>query len=89
MLPILIITGEVGGIVCSGAGKAKKIHSLNDGKEIHFSVGNSSMDIPMIEISSIINWSIHPDDQFHSEATKLGWIITERPSDFVKEEKFK
>jgi HAD superfamily phosphoserine phosphatase-like hydrolase len=83
-----IITGEVGGICCSGPGKAEKILSLSDNKEIHFSVGNSSMDIPMIELSTIVNWSLHPDEQFHGEAKKLGWTITERPSDFVKEEKF-
>ncbi len=88
LTPEGIITGDVKGICCSGQGKADKVNSLLDGREVLFSCGNSSMDIPMIELSKKVSWSIYPNEQFLSESQEKNWHITPRPADFVEEEKF-
>ncbi|MBT3586301.1 MAG: HAD-IB family phosphatase [Halobacteriovoraceae bacterium] len=83
-----LITGEVAGIACAGEGKAIKVRSLWSGGSIDFACGNSMMDIPMLELSQKLCWSVYPDQDFHNEALKRQWQITPRPVDFTEENKF-
>jgi len=83
------ITGNLSGILCAADGKAEKVLSLWEKPEdILFSVGNSSMDAPMMELASHLKWCVYPNDQFLKESTEKKWKITPRPEDFVEEAKF-
>ena len=82
------ITGSYAGILCAAAGKAEKVLSLSENSPILFSAGNSSMDIPMIEISSQVKWAIYPNEEFKKQAEEKAWPILPRPEDFKEEAKF-
>lgn len=82
------ITGRAAGIVCAGAGKAKKVRSLAQAESIVFSAGNSMMDIPMIEIADPIRWAVYPNAEFEAQALERGWLLLKRPASFKEEAKF-
>lgn len=85
-----VITGEIDNISCAGAGKADKIKYLCRKKEpIVFACGNSLMDVPMMQLSTQIIWSVYPNSAFQVFCQKKGWQILDRPADFAEESKLR
>ena len=68
-------TGRSTGIPTVGAGKAQRLSAENQ-SPILLSVGNSSLDIEMLQLSEGVAWAINPDEALRATAEREGWLIT-------------
>jgi len=70
-------TGRPTGIVTLAEGKAERLRAATS-EPIALAVGNSVLDIAMLELSEHLSWAVHPDDTLRVHAERRGWLITPR-----------
>ncbi len=70
-----LATGRSTGIPTVGAGKAQRV-SAEIEAPVLLSVGNSSLDIEMLQLSERMAWAINPDPALRAAAEREGWLIT-------------
>jgi phosphoserine phosphatase len=68
-------TGRSAGIPTVGAGKAQRLRAETRAP-ILLAVGNSSLDLEMLQLSSGVAWAINPDRELRALAEREGWLIT-------------
>ena len=70
-----LATGRSTGIPTVGAGKAQRV-SAEIEAPVLLAVGNSSLDIEMLQLSERMAWAINPDPALRATAEREGWLIT-------------
>jgi phosphoserine phosphatase len=70
-----LATGRSTGIPTVGAGKAQRV-SAEIKAPVLLAVGNSSLDIEMLQLSERLAWAINPDPALRAAAEREGWLIT-------------
>ena len=70
-----LATGRSTGIPTVGAGKAQRVSAETEAPVL-LAVGNSSLDIEMLQLSEHVAWAINPDPDLRAVAEREGWIIT-------------
>ena len=68
-------TGRSAGTPSLGAGKARRIQAETTAP-ILLAVGNSTLDMEMLQLSTGIAWAINPDRELEALAAREGWLIT-------------
>ena len=71
-------TGRSTGIVTVGEGKAERLRAATS-EPIALAVGNSVLDVAMLELSERFRWAVDPDDILRTQAESRGWLITDDP----------
>jgi len=71
-------TGKASGIVPCGQGKVQRLRASSS-DPVLVAVGNSVVDIEMIEISEDVRWAVEPDSALRDLAERKGWNITAHP----------
>ena len=78
-------TGETVGTVTTGAGKARRLREACEARgaseahgtcEVELAVGDSALDVHLLELSSGVSWAINPDPTLEREADARGWLVT-------------
>ena len=69
-------TGRHRGVPTCGAGKAQALRSRAVGP-VRLAVGNSVLDVEMLELSEDVRWVIEPDAGLREIAEHKGWLITD------------
>ena len=82
-----IFTGKHTGISCAGIGKADKIEAFWKDR-VSIVIGNALLDADMLKLAKDAAWAVHPDDDLLKIANENNWHITDKPADFVEEDKF-
>lgn len=70
-----LATGRSTGIPTVGAGKAQRVSAETEAPVL-LAVGNSSLDIEMLQLSEHVAWAINPDPILRAAAEREGWLIT-------------
>ncbi len=70
-----LATGRSTGIPTVGAGKAQRVSAETEAPVL-LAVGNSSLDIEMLQLSERMAWAINPDPVLRAAAEREGWLIT-------------
>lgn len=71
-------TGLPQGIATHGPGKAAAIrNATND--PVYLAVGNTHIDIEMLELSIDLRWAVEPDDKLRAVAARENWTIIDHP----------
>lgn len=68
-------TGGTVGTVTTGAGKAQRFREAC-ALEVELAVGDSALDVHLLELSSGVSWAINPDPTLEREAAARGWLVT-------------
>ena len=71
-------TGNPEGIVTCGPGKAQRLRQASS-EPVLVAVGNSILDIEMVELSEDVRWVVEPDSAMRDLAERQGWLITTLP----------
>lgn len=71
-------TGSSTGIATIGAGKAERLRAATR-QPIALAVGNSVLDIDMLQLSTHVSWAVNPDATLRAHAESQGWLITCEP----------
>jgi phosphoserine phosphatase len=69
-------TGGHRGTPTFGAGKVQRITERTS-DPISLAVGNSILDVQMMELSRDLRWAVNPDDALRAVAEQNNWLITE------------
>lgn len=68
-------TGRSSGIPTVAGGKAERLRAVTS-DPIALAVGNSVLDIAMLELSDRFRWAVDPDDTLRARAESQAWLIT-------------
>ena len=71
-------TGRSTDIVTVAEGKAERLRAATS-EPIALAVGNSVLDVAMLELSDRLRWAVEPDDILRAQAESHGWLITDEP----------
>ena len=69
-------TGRSSGVVTVGEGKAERLRAATSAP-LALAVGNSVLDVAMLELSERFRWAVDPDDTLRAHAESRGWLITD------------
>ena len=68
-------TGNATGIVPCGPGKVQVLRQASS-EPVLVAVGNSILDIEMLELSEDVHWAVEPDTALRDLAERQGWLVT-------------
>ncbi|MFH1811712.1 MAG: HAD family hydrolase [Pseudomonadota bacterium] len=72
-----VYTGAAIGTATFGEGKARALRAVAGSRPVRVAVGNSGLDIAMLELASDLAWAYQPDAALRAAAEAHGWTITE------------